>query len=119
MEQYISKSDLVAEIERRLWLLVPKMTFYQQRVELEKLLSFIDTLEVKEVEEEHVSEELEEAAKKYGNKKHPMTTIGANESAQDFKAGAKWGKNQAKVEIQAQSMALAHGCPRLQAQKGE
>lgn len=25
---------------------------------------------------------------------------------------AEWGKNQAKVEIQAQSMALAHGCPK-------
>lgn len=50
MEQYISKSALVAEIEKRLWLLVPKMTFHQQRVELEKLLSFTDTLEVKEVD---------------------------------------------------------------------
>lgn len=29
-----------------------------------------------------------------------------------FYWGAKWGKNQAKVEIQAQSMALAHGCPK-------
>lgn len=29
-----------------------------------------------------------------------------------FEEGAKWGKNQAKVEIQAQSMALAHGCPK-------
>ena len=40
----IDKSALVAEIERRLWLLVPKMTFHQQRVELEKPLSFIDSL---------------------------------------------------------------------------
>jgi len=50
MAQYIDKDALVAEIERRLWLLVPKMTFHQQRVELEKLISFIDTLEVKEVD---------------------------------------------------------------------
>ncbi len=50
MTHYIDKSALVAEIKRRLWLLVPKMTFYQQRVELEKLLSFIGTLEVKEVD---------------------------------------------------------------------
>ena len=47
MEEYIPKSALVAEIERRLWLLVPKMTFHQQREELEKLLSFINNLEVK------------------------------------------------------------------------
>ena len=57
MEQYISKSALVAEIERRLWLLVPKMTFHQQRVELEKLISFINTLEVKEVDLEKEYEE--------------------------------------------------------------
>ena len=37
---------------------------------------------------------LEEAAKKYGTEKHPMTTIGANESANDFKAGAKWMASQ-------------------------
>ena len=30
----------------------------------------------------------------------------------EFIHGAKWGKNQAKVEIQAQSMILAHGCPK-------
>ena len=46
------------------------------------------------MQEESVSEELEEVAKKYGTKKHPMTTIGANESAYDFKAGAKWQKKQ-------------------------
>jgi len=50
MAHLIDKDALVAEIERRLWLLVPKMTFHQQRVELEKLISFIDTLEVKEVD---------------------------------------------------------------------
>ena len=55
MAHYIDKDALVAEIKRRLWLLVPKMTFHQQRVELEKLLAFIDTLEVKEVQEEPVS----------------------------------------------------------------
>lgn len=42
----IDKSAVVAEIERRLCLLVPKMTFNPQRMELDKLLSFIDTLEV-------------------------------------------------------------------------
>jgi len=61
MEQYISKSVLVAEIERRLWLLMPKMTFHQQRVELEKLISFIDTLEVKEMDlEKHLKEDIED-----------------------------------------------------------
>ena len=50
MAHLIDKDALVAEIEKRLWLLEPKMTFHQQRVELEKLLSFIDTLEVTEVD---------------------------------------------------------------------
>ena len=51
MAHLIDKSAVVAEIERRLCLLVPKMTFHRQRVELEKLLSFLDTLEVKNVED--------------------------------------------------------------------
>ena len=46
----IDKAAVVAEIERRLCLLVPKMTFHRQRVELEKLLSFLDTLETIEVD---------------------------------------------------------------------
>ena len=46
----IDKDKIVEEIERRLWLFVPKVTFYQQRAELEKLLSFINTLEVTEVD---------------------------------------------------------------------
>ena len=37
------------------------MTFHQQRVELEKLLSFIDTLEVKEVD---LNRELDDYIKK-------------------------------------------------------
>lgn len=48
--KFIDKDALIAEIKKRLWLLVPKVTFHQQRAELEKLLSFIDTLEVKEVD---------------------------------------------------------------------
>ena len=59
----INKDALIAEIERRLLLLVPKMTFYQQRMELEKLLSFINTLEVKEVNEVPASV----MVNKYGN----------------------------------------------------
>ena len=47
--KYIPLDAVVAEIEKRLRLLVPKITFQQQRVELEKLLTSIDTLEVKEI----------------------------------------------------------------------
>ena len=38
--------------------------------------------------------DLEEAAKRYGNNKHPMTPTGARESQEDFIAGAKWDREQ-------------------------
>lgn len=38
--------------------------------------------------------DLEEAAERYGTGKHPMSPIGANESACDFKAGAEWMASQ-------------------------
>jgi len=58
MEQYISKSALVAEIERQISAIdnCPKITDTQisvlegDKVVLTKLLSFIDTLEAKEVD---------------------------------------------------------------------
>ena len=68
------------------------------------------------MQEEPVSEDLEEAAKHYlyNNILYDDVYVG-NPTDKDciemFKAGAKWGNNQAKVEIQAQSIALAHGCP--------
>lgn len=89
--------------------------------ELNCIQDFIDTLEVKDMQEYPVSEDLEKAAEEYAytnwasDDYHegaaeglPFDAIGHTEKC--FKAGAKWGKNQAKVEIQAQSMALAHGC---------
>ena len=110
MAQYIDKDILIAEIDRR----IKNNILLQQRPEMsdlqEELQAKIDnlksirgyilnTLEVKEVQEEHVSEELEEAAKKYGTKKHPMTKTGANESAYDFKAGAQWQKERLSTEV--------------------
>ena len=64
MAQYIDKSALVAEIERRI-----KEHHSGYLVCLKDILSFIDTLEVKEVQEEPVSEEQEEAVKKYRKEK--------------------------------------------------
>ena len=70
------------EVERRLRLLVPKMTFQHQRKELENILSFIDFLQ-----EEPVSEKLKEAAKEYsGKSSHPLNNA--------FMSGAKWQKRQ-------------------------
>jgi hypothetical protein len=61
---------------------------------------------------EPVSEYLEKAAKIYSyNLDNIRGSIG-EQIRNAFKAGAEWGRNQTKVEIQAQSMALAHGCPK-------
>ena len=56
MEQYISKSALVAEIERRIDLYDPIVGYEEGRKdEVKSILSFIDTLEVKEEQEEPAS----------------------------------------------------------------
>ena len=67
MEQYIDKSALVAEIKRRIktnkecMLGLRNLDYYQGKVDaLNDTISFIDTLEVKEVQEEPVSEDLGE-----------------------------------------------------------
>ena len=62
------------------------------------------------MDDEHVSEELEEVAFDYAE----SCKYDGGEKllcVEHFKAGAEWGRNQAMAEIQAQSMALAHGCP--------
>ena len=69
------------------------------------LFTFMDSLP-----NEPVSDGLEEAAFDYAE----SCKYDGGEKllcVEHFKAGAKWGKNQAMAEIQAQSMALAHGCP--------
>lgn len=75
MEKYILKSALVAEIERKMNLckkiLLRSRTqqdkeYHQGNIEAyEVVTSLLDTLEVKEVEEEPVSKDLEEAASQY------------------------------------------------------
>lgn len=72
-----------------------------------------------------VSEDLEEASKKwlipkldksyaiYGEAKMmELTRFDGYAMLDAIEFGAKWGRNQAITEIQAQSMALAHGCPK-------
>ena len=78
------------------------------------LFAFMDLLP-----NEPVSNDLEEAARKAGQKYFPdeeniwaRPNYEAKKAERAFKEGANWGRNQAKVEIQAQSMALAHGCPK-------
>lgn len=74
MEQYIKKSALVAEIERRIKSLNKDRDFnYLQIKELEALLSFLNTLETKDVQEpkdkERIREEIERLHEEYRGKK--------------------------------------------------
>ena len=140
MAKYIDKSAVIAEIVRKMnrckKILLDLRTrqnkdYYQGKREAYiDILSFLDTLEVKDdmdtihpiedvVSNDTLSNDLEEAAKKVGQKYFPdeeniwaRPNYEAKKAECAFKEGAKWGKNQAKVKIQAQSMALAHGCPK-------
>ena len=123
MTQYIPKSAVAVEMSRhraeRRIAMTDKEKLDAIRAEIHRLVdvrgydremandlfTFMDSLP-----NEPVSEGLEEAAHKYADGENP--TCPCEECLlKSFKAGAKWGKNQAMVEIQAQSMALVHGCP--------
>lgn len=81
------KEKIRAEVERRLWLLVPKVTFQHQRKELENTLSFIDSLP------EDVSEDLEKASANWVDDNcFDCDVVGENRSQESFKAGAQWQK---------------------------
>lgn len=86
MAQYIDKSALVAEIDR---LREEKGTFYASDV-LYNLEDFLDTLEVKEVQEDPVSDELLEKAAVEAFKQ--IVDLGKNSFLEIFKAGAQWQK---------------------------
>ena len=67
MKQYIDKDAVVAEMEKELNTTKKYSTEYVngKKYALKKILSFIDTLEVKEAEEEPVSNDLEREIKHY------------------------------------------------------
>lgn len=98
MEQYISKSALVAEIEKRYEtnIIGAHSAFRNGKIEaLREVKTLINTHEVKEVNEEPTSNDLEEAAHLYVD-----TTIEYFDSEGNpccysaFKAGAQWQKEQ-------------------------
>lgn len=97
MKAYIDKSALVAEIEKELNTTKKYSTEYVngKKYALKKILSFLDTLEAKEMQEEPVSNDLEEAVHLYVD-----TTIEYFDSEGNpccypaFKAGAQWQKEQ-------------------------
>ena len=119
MAQYMDKSAVVAVIEKRknickkvVWDLRTQENkdYYQGKAEAYKeVLDLLDTLEVKEVQEEPVSDDLEEASEEYAytnwqsDDYHdgaaeglPFDAIGHTQKT--FKAGAKWQTDQFEKE---------------------
>lgn len=102
MVQYIEKAVLVREIERRIKALHSTLNEREAAVkfELKDFLSFIDTLEVKEVQEEPVSEDLEEAIEKsfvyHDSRGDDFRSDKQIEIAyrQGFETGANWKERQ-------------------------
>ena len=112
-EQYISKSALVAEIERRIASLesIGSENYlhdncpvqYAMLVTLKSLKFSINTLKVKEIDlekEEPVSEDLEEAAKNHAAERYRTTRDKelAEKCKWSFKAGANWKRDQIAKE---------------------
>ena len=97
MKHLIDKTIVVAEIERIKKEECPIDT-YEGRCKLlwfEQFLSFLNTLEVKEVEEEPVNKDLEEAAKNHAVERFRVTRDRelAEKCKWSFKTGAKWQKH--------------------------
>jgi hypothetical protein len=108
MAHLIDKDRIVAEIEKYIsnykgilnkvdkssddW--VDSTLMLESKIDvLQHILSFIDTLDVKEVQEEAVSEKLEEAARKIATRhSHISGDIYYANDAWFFKKGAKWQK---------------------------
>ena len=101
--EFIDKAAVVAEIERR------RKEAYDnewgwavQCVTYDEILSFLNTLEVKEVEEEPASEDLDIAASQYVTDPNNFVDWIGNHGETDdisyiikaFQAGAKWQKEQ-------------------------
>lgn len=81
---------------------------------LKELKSYIDSLQ-----EEPVIEDLEEVSKKYSSCIYLEEVLSDDDKEvlkarlmNTFRAGYKFGKEQAEIQIKAQSMAVAHECPK-------
>jgi len=97
MTQYIDKAAIIAEIERlrEEYASSPTRNIYEDGLKEGRLIGYrdalhkINTLEAKEVQEEPVSEELEEVAEEWDESLYRSDA---------FKAGAKWQEKQMIVK---------------------
>ena len=111
MEQYINKSAVVAEIRKRLLPVIRDKHYDEweegQDSERITILGILDTLEVREVEEEDVNNDLEDYAKKesesFAEREYEIDYIDRNALAKGYywgvKAGAQWQKQKNTIEV--------------------
>ena len=104
--ELIDKAVVVAEIERRISVLKTNESVISMLAggmfvnEFKDLLSFLDTLEVKEVKEEPVSNDLEEAADNYvGHAPEIDEDLSCFIRRNAFIAGAQWKKERIKLNL--------------------
>lgn len=94
------KNELIQEAEKGY-----KSEFDEGRISaFEDMIIYINSLE-----EEPISNDLEKAAVEAFKQ---IVDSDKNSFYEIFKASAQWGMRQVEAKIQAQSMALAHGCPK-------
>lgn len=92
----IEKSALVAEIDRlenKLYYELENFKDVGAKMALDSLKSSLDTLEVKEVGKEPVSEDLEKAAENHSNNLDNIRGSVGEMVRNAYKAGAKWKKD--------------------------
>jgi len=111
MEQYIKKSALMAEIRKRLLPVIRDKHYDEweegQDSERITILGILDTIEVREVEEEDVNNDLEDYAKKesesFAEREYEIDYIDRNALAKGYywgvKAGAQWQKQKNTIEV--------------------
>lgn len=121
MAEYIEKSALVAEIDKRLHQLTDAAFDSMIGRNLIEIKDFINTLEVKELQEEPVSEDLIDATNNYCvnvRKGYPRVMDETDKYiCNAFRAGANWqkAKDQSTIEL-AEDHAMLAGMEKMKEQ---
>ena len=105
MTQYINKAAVVAEIEKRINEIDEFGTYLSPKGTLTNLLCHLDTLEVKEMKEEPISNNMEYASEKYACR-FSSSKYGHDKVKDAFIAGAQWQKEHLWKPSEEQMKAL-------------
>ena len=108
MEQYIPKASVVAEIERRKHKLLDNIMFERDKEwvvrtahQLNRIILFLDTLEVKEPANEELEEYAQRESELFGEREYEVDSLDRNALRKGFywgcKAGAEWMASQGET----------------------